>query len=134
MTDQNFARRLRELLAHKAEANITGEDLALLKFGRHFRLSDAVKVIVGRHEVDNTMLAAYTAGRWYGEVRDYQGPLVLIDGKPTDEQWEWIAQIAVSYTKGKYASQVTVDFVCGDTQQVLTIIPDEQFHVDEWRV
>ena len=134
LADQNFARRVRELLAHKAEENIAVEDLALLKFGRHFRLSDTVKVIVGRHEVDNTMLAAYTAGRWYAEVRDYQGPLILIDGEPTDEQWERIAQIAVSHTKGKHANQVTVDFACGDTQRVITIIPDEQLHVDAWRI
>ena len=134
LTDLNFAKRFEDLRAHKAEAEIGGEDVALLKFGRHFRLADTLKVIVGRHELDNTFLANYTAGRWRAEVRDYQGPLAIIDGIPTDAQWALIAQILVSYTKGKQAAQVTVDCACGEAQRALTIIPDAQLPVDQWRI
>jgi len=51
LTDQNYARKLRDLLAHMSEdEELTMEHVMLLKVGRHFRLPDGTKVIVGRDE------------------------------------------------------------------------------------
>lgn len=134
LNDPHFSIRLRELIAHKSEDNITTEDITLLKLGRHFRLSETLKIIVGRHEVDNNFLEKYSAGRWTAQVREYGGPLVLIDGKPTEEQFERIAQLAVNYTKGKQAERATVDFSYGDEKRSVTIVPEKMFNVDQWRI
>lgn len=54
LTEPNFCRRLKDLMEHEG---LNGErSLQLLRFGRHFRLSPTVKVIVGRHEDDNVWL------------------------------------------------------------------------------
>jgi len=51
LTEPNYCRRLQDLRDHEG---IDGEHcLELLRFGRHFRLSGQVKVVVGRHEQDN---------------------------------------------------------------------------------
>lgn len=134
LTDQGFSGRLRELMAHMPIDHITTEDIDLLKIGRHFRLSDTLKVIVGRHQVDNELLVKYTPGRWWAEVREYGSPLVLILGAPEDGQWDQIAQIATSYTKGKHADHVTVDFTCGAEYRAITIVPNLLAIQPEWHI
>ena len=104
------------------------------RLGRHFRLSDTLKIIVGRHEVDNNLLEHYTEGRWTAEVRDYGGPLVVIDGEPTAEQCQLIAQLTVKFTKAKHADQVIVDFIRDNEQHAVTITPDNQLDPLQWRI
>ncbi len=135
LNDPQFSIRLRDLIAHKPEHAITTTDTALLKFGRHLRLSETLKIIVGRHEVDNTYLAQYTRGRWTAEVRDFGSPLVLIDGEPKDEQLEQIGKIIVNYTKGKHADRATIVFTHNDGEkQEITIVPDPTIEPNQWRI
>jgi tRNA-specific 2-thiouridylase len=134
LTDPNFEIRLQDLMQHKPPEQITGADIELLKLGRHFRLSDTLKVIVGRHEFDNKLLEHHTAGRWSATVREYQGPLVLIDGDPSEQQLEQIAQIAVRYTKGRHAESVNVDFGRDHEQRMITVIPDKNLNIEQWRI
>src|SRR5262249_4873737 len=56
LADENYARRFRDLLEHRGKDAIVQDDLILLKVGRHFRLSPAVKAIVGREEAENVFL------------------------------------------------------------------------------
>lgn len=53
LTDPEFAKRLRDLLSHN-ELNL--ENIELLKIGRHFRLKEDAKLIVGRNEKENGLL------------------------------------------------------------------------------
>ncbi len=75
LTDRNFSLRMRELisLGQDSEANIR-----LLRWGRHFRLTPAVKFIVGRELSDNEGLEAEDyPGVWF-LIRDVEGPLGLL--------------------------------------------------------
>nr|MBU1328283.1 7-cyano-7-deazaguanine synthase [Candidatus Omnitrophota bacterium] len=51
LTDKGFSARLKDLLKYKPDYNIS--DLHLLKIGRHFRISDSLKFIVGRDSKEN---------------------------------------------------------------------------------
>lgn len=53
LTDPNFARRIKDLIDHN---ELTMDDVKLLNHGRHFRVSERAKLIVGRNEHDNEML------------------------------------------------------------------------------
>jgi len=53
LTDPEFSQRLKDLLEHNC-LNI--EEVELLKTGRHFRLSERAKLIVGRNERENAEL------------------------------------------------------------------------------
>ena len=54
LTDPMFSKRLRDLFA--SHPGFTPRDLELLKVGRHIRLNDRHKVIVGRNKRDNQSL------------------------------------------------------------------------------
>ena len=51
LTDPIFTRRLRDLFGHHPDYRI--RDIELLKVGRHFRLDENTKAIVGRNAMDN---------------------------------------------------------------------------------
>jgi tRNA-specific 2-thiouridylase len=131
LTEKVFAKRLQDLINHKPEEQVTVEDVYLLKLGRHFRLSDTLKIIVGRHEVDNNILQEHLSGKWRAEVREYKGPVVLIEGEPSEQQLEQIAQLVVSYTKAKHAERVIVDFYHNEEQLAVSITPDRNFRRQE---
>ncbi|MDY0092579.1 MAG: hypothetical protein RBT80_07740 [Candidatus Vecturithrix sp.] len=134
LTDPQFSRRLKELLTYNTAEGIQVEDIQLLKLGRHFRFPGGLKIIVGRHEFDNNLLESYIQGRWQAQLREYEGPLVLIEGKPTEAQFEQIAQLLVSYTKAKHAERATVEFIREVERHTVTIIPDGTGHFEPWRI
>ncbi len=134
LNDPNFSRRLQDLFARTPEDKISTEEVNLLKLGRHFRLSDSLRVIIGRHELDNEYLEKYIQKYHTASVRDHAGPVVLIDGDPADEQLELIAQLAVRHTKAKHAGEATVDFSLGDQQRAVTIRPDKTLDIARWRI
>ncbi len=51
LTDAGFSRRLRDLFEHDADYGI--RDIELLKVGRHFRLNEKTKAVIGRNSSDN---------------------------------------------------------------------------------
>ncbi len=53
LTDPLFSNRLKELMAHQ---ELTLANVALLRVGRHFRLSPTTKLIVGRDKEENSEL------------------------------------------------------------------------------
>ena len=55
LTDREIASRLNDLFAHVPEYDMT--DLYLLTLGRHFRLNQSLKVILGRNQNENETIA-----------------------------------------------------------------------------
>jgi tRNA-specific 2-thiouridylase len=53
LTEPNFVKRLRDLQSHEG---LEIRPVRLLRIGRHFRLGDRIRVIVGRDESENNML------------------------------------------------------------------------------
>lgn len=77
LTDPMFTRRLRELFAHSQNPEI--RDYHLLKYGRHFRTQDGVKIIVGRNNKDNEELKKLANNKDLAcNMADFPGPYVLV--------------------------------------------------------
>lgn len=99
LTDPGFSVRLKELLQHMPEAGAT--EVEKLKYGRHFRLPGASKVIVGRHKADNEALEPLAA---VGDIllrhNSVPGPLTLLEGSATPEEVEKAASLTARYGKG----------------------------------
>jgi tRNA U34 2-thiouridine synthase MnmA/TrmU len=53
LTDPGFSKRLKDLMQHE-QLNL--DNIQLLKVGRHFRLSDTARLVVGRNEKENERL------------------------------------------------------------------------------
>ncbi len=77
LTDKQFARRVRDLLDHVS--NPTLNDVELLKVGRHFRLCNDAKLVVGRNKDENELIQALMQdGDIMLEPKDVKGPKALL--------------------------------------------------------
>jgi tRNA U34 2-thiouridine synthase MnmA/TrmU len=54
LTDPMFSKRLRDIFRHGMDFHI--RDIELLKYGRHFRINEFSKAIVGRNSIENEAL------------------------------------------------------------------------------
>jgi tRNA-uridine 2-sulfurtransferase len=84
LTDPIFSRRLRDLFSYQGDQHI--RDYELLKYGRHFRLDDNCKIIVGRNNADNESLKKLaTPDDLVLNMANFPGPVVLVPyGNETD--------------------------------------------------
>ena len=86
LTDPIFSRRLRDLFSHHADHNI--RDIEMLKYGRHFRIGDKCKIIVGRNNSENEALKKLASpDDLILNMANFPGPLVLVPyGNDPDKQ------------------------------------------------
>jgi tRNA U34 2-thiouridine synthase MnmA/TrmU len=112
LTDEAYARKLRDWLDHQSAPKRDAEAFVLMKVGRHLRLSDDVKMIVGRDEAESNFLQRYRRGRWEFWAAEVTGPVALVECS-RDLYWEEIehaAMITARYGHGRDAEHVTVAF------------------------
>lgn len=97
LTDPCFCKRMQELLAHK---ELDLDNLALLKVGRHFRIGDKARLVVGRDEKENNLLAQLAKPQDYlfFPQKDLAGPTCLARGPITQELILLSSEIASAYT------------------------------------
>jgi tRNA U34 2-thiouridine synthase MnmA/TrmU len=97
LTDPGFSRRLIELLAHN-ELNL--ENLELLKTGRHFRVGDNTRLVVGRDGSENNRLAqlARPGDYLFNPPKDLAGPTALARGLINRKLILLSSQVTSSYT------------------------------------
>ncbi len=98
LTNDEFAKRVQDLLDHKEHPTLT--DMELLRIGRQFRLSDRTKLIVGRNEQENELLAGYVGrGGVLCRPMGFLGPSALVSGEVTEDVRRQAAEMILSYTK-----------------------------------
>ncbi len=96
LTDRNFTLRLRDLITHKQDNPF---QIELLRWGRHFRLSPTLKLIVGRNKEDNFGLDSAAAKLPRMQIKDVLGPLGVLTSKEySQEQLFLAASILISYS------------------------------------
>ena len=132
LTDPEFAHRMRDLV-NTCDANVN--DVNLLKAGRHFRLDQQTKVIVGRNEEDNTRLDSLSKeGDCLLTLVDMPGPLTLLRGKITEENIQIAARITARYGKSQVlpSAKVSVKQVGNNaTERIIEITPMSQEEADK---
>ena len=80
----------------------------LLKVGRHLRPAGHFKVIVARDDGENNFLEGYRKQFVHLRIENHEGPLTLIDGRPSFSDIELAARIAARYSQGRDAGVVQV--------------------------
>ena len=108
LTDKQYSQRLRDLFAH--EKQVDEAALHMLKYGRHFRLDSATKLIVGRTRKENEKLGGlYRPGVDIMLKTDrFPGPLALIPGGGDWENVRFAAAICAGYSKAPDDAAATV--------------------------
>jgi len=79
LTDPNFSQRLKELFEKWPDCS--GDDVELLKIGRHFWF-DKVKIVIGRDKEENNKIRKLVQPRDYLlYLKNFPGPTTLVRGK-----------------------------------------------------
>ncbi|WDP92684.1 MAG: tRNA 4-thiouridine(8) synthase ThiI [Desulfobacter sp.] len=130
LTDKGFSIRLRDLLyVQKTEDPV---QLRLLNHGRHFRLSDSAKLIVGRNKGDNKRIMALYDPDCHIRLRHagLPGPDAIFYGSAAEEDILLAARITAGYTKAQPGDVSLVRVFEGDqTREVKVTTPESgAFH------
>jgi tRNA U34 2-thiouridine synthase MnmA/TrmU len=115
LTEKVFSRRLKDLLS--LNPDFSRRDVELLKWGRHFRLSENAKIVVGRNQKENEVISSLRkeADTMF-RVDSFPGPTVLATGNLSMEGIELAAAITVAYsdTPSDQSASVRVTRGCND--------------------
>lgn len=124
LTDPSYGRKFFDFLNHlEPGREVSPEDFILMKVGRHLRISDDLKVIVGRDEGENDFLENYREGHWALTALGVVGPLALLDGRVDETGLEKAARAVARYCDGRDWPSVDVECEKNGTRTVKTVEP-----------
>jgi tRNA U34 2-thiouridine synthase MnmA/TrmU len=129
LIDSNFGARVRDAVEHdQLESTI----IPLLRFGRHFRLEDGAKVVVGRNEQENARLEELKLeDDIVCRPVEVMGPVVILRAaETTDSDIDAAARICARYSDGEPRKSVKVD--CGGRE--IKARPAGEKVLDGWRI
>lgn len=134
LTDVGYSRRLKDLLDHRPQIDF--RELNLLRVGRHFRLDDRCKVIVGRDEAENIEIGKLRRPEdMIFEARETGSPLVLLVGRPDEAAIRLAATITARYCDLKRASTVNITYGHDETDlKVVAVSPAEDLLLETIRL
>ena len=136
LTDEAYSKKLVDLWQARRSKDYELDDIMLLKVGRHIRPSPDFKLIVSREEGENKFLEGYRKQYIHMHTTSHPGPLVLVDGDPSEADLEMAARITARYGKGKNAETATVMIhVPGEEDREIEITPMPPHEIkEEWMV
>ncbi|MFH1281531.1 MAG: tRNA 4-thiouridine(8) synthase ThiI [Candidatus Omnitrophota bacterium] len=107
LTDPCFSKRLKELFAHQ---ELSLDNLALLKVGRHFRIGDRTRLVVGRDESENDLLIQLAKPQDYlfFPQKDLPGPTSLLRGLVNQKLLFLSSEITSAYTNNSGLKEISV--------------------------
>ncbi len=105
LTEPVYSQKIREFIEYE---EFSVEAIDLLKFGRHFRLPNGSKLIVGRHKEDNEALQNLSASDYISFRLPVAGPFSLIHKDSTKQERELAAKIALTYGKSQKGQEYKV--------------------------
>jgi tRNA-specific 2-thiouridylase len=121
LTQVTFAPRVRDLMKHHPAA--TRWDFELLCVGRHLRLDEHTKFVVGRDETQNALLVDFfrrvdAPGPAILHPESFMGPDVLICGRVTDETIEFGGALLLRFSRHFDREDARVSVTRGGTRRV----------------
>lgn len=129
LTDQNFARRLFDLLGKNPAPGT--DDIELLKLGRHFQITPEKHLVIGRNHSENEQLKELgRPGDLLLKVADRPGPLALMRGGDVGEEFQllYAASLVARYSDAKNEALASVKIMESDEteRQVIQVAPAPQ--------
>ena len=107
LTEPHFGIKAKDLFSHTK--NPTINDIDLLKIGRHFRLDEETKFIVGRNKDENEMIKAISLpGDILLEAKDFVGPVSILRGSNAKQHLKFASSITLRYSDAPNNEQAIV--------------------------
>lgn len=119
LTESAFEKKIRDIMEHDT---FTVEDIDLLKAGRHLRLPDGAKLVIGRDQADNEKLTKIENSKYiFARALDISGPMSLLSVNASEDDKKLSAKLILTYTKTPKEQVGSVEI--GD--EVIEAIPFE---------
>lgn len=134
LTDPGFAKRIRDAIAHN---EFSAENIAILSVGRLFRLSDKVRLVVGRDDYENSILLSLAkSDDTVFKLKDHQGPISVLIGVRDDGLVKQAAGIAAYHTKFRGEESVKVDYWKGRdvAKETISVKAAEREEIENLRI
>ena len=125
LTDPGYSKRLTDLKQHDMFAN---GFITFLNVGRHFRLDDSTKLIIGRNQNDNEYMEklienSAKQGNIVLKARDIPGPIGIVQSRDeivSKEILKLAAEILVRYlSKVNDEAVVLIQFPDGEVKEII---------------
>ena len=114
LTEPDFAVRVRDMFKHQTTRDRW--DFDVLKFGRHFRLSDSAKVVLGKDQEENWRLESlHQPGRSIlFHPENFKGPdaLLIQEGEMSDDTRDAVGRLILKFTHQKRLQSEDVEISC----------------------
>jgi len=97
LTETSMATKIRDVLAH---GEFTVDDIDVLKRGRHFRLPDGAKLVMGRDKEDNEIIQNIVHPDYlFAKTVGIVGGISLLSKDASQEDKTLAARLILTYTK-----------------------------------
>lgn len=131
LTDKNMEKKMRDLFAHKKDADLS--DIRRLVGGRHFRLENGVKVVLGRNARENEALEQE---RSEGELllvpETFPGPSALIQAVSDQAALEFVINVICAFSKTVEGDPPQIRCISGTGEEMLEVRPREVDYESFW--
>ena len=133
LTDPVIARRMNDLFLNCPDWNM--QDASLTTLGRHFRLDERLKAIVGRNETENMRLLQLGGSGPRSELSDHPGPLVLLRGDLEQSHRADLGKLLRYFSKKVKDEVARIKFEQnGHSQEWLAREVATDIEIDQWRI
>ena len=119
LTEPQFGIKAKDLFSHTK--NPTINDIDLLKIGRHFRLDEETKFIVGRNKDENEMIEAIALpDDILLEAKDFVGPVSILRGSNSKKHLKFASSVTLRYSDAPNDEQAIVSIKNNDLVEEIT--------------
>ena len=132
LADKSFGRRLKDLLGRDPDADVV--QVRLLKYGRHFRLPDGTKIIVGRDKSENDTLEKLGGGYCKYQVDNELGPVTLASPGLPEATTKLVAAVTARYSQGREKLTLVIRRMEDGREELLEVAPAKDNELNLWRI
>ncbi len=133
LTDPVYSRKLKDLLDKSGNCDLN--DINLLRVGRHFRLDDHTKVVVGRNEKENEIIEQLAKPEHLIlEAVNTGSPLTLYIDSQGNDNLAMAAAITAHYCRLKNEPEVEVDCWSKDVRKKFSVKPAQADTIREYLI
>lgn len=108
LTDENFGKKMFDFIKYDT---FEVKDIPVMKYGRHFRLQEGAKFVVGRDQNENAHLESIENDKYFHiKTIGIPGPHGLLSKNASDEDKAFATRAILTYTKAKPEENYIVAF------------------------
>lgn len=134
LTDKEFSLRLKDLMQHEG---LNLADIHLLKVGRHFRLDDKIRLVVGRNESENNRISALknVGDFFFMPQEEIAGPSAILRGIIKDSSILELASRIIARYCDKIVSNAEIICRKSDLEEYkFIVLPLEENKIISYRI